>query len=68
MVWVPNIRSFVAALVLSGTSVGCTTVAVDMRTQTSDDAAHTTIVYSGARGGDARFADYGAIEGSILDD
>lgn len=56
------------ALALALASVGCTTVAVDMRAQTSAEEAHTTIVYSGARGDDARFADYSAIEGSILDD
>jgi len=55
------------ALVLSS-APGCTTVAVDMRAQTSADEAHTTIVYSGTRGEDDRFADYGAIEGSILDE
>lgn len=68
MLRVPNIRSLAAALVLSGSAMGCTKVTIDMRSQTSGDAAHTTIVYSGARGGDTRFADYGAIEGSILDD
>jgi len=62
----PYRRPFLACALL-GIS-GCTTVTVDMRARGAAGQSQTTIVYSGARGDDARFPDYGAIDGSILRD
>lgn len=47
---------------------GCTPVTVDMKTLTPSEEPHTTVVYSGRRQGEARFADYAGIDGSILDE